>query len=131
MGAWGIKNFENDSALDWVGEFVDNADPEFISETLIDVIENDDYIEVDEGSYALAAAEIVAAWNKKKSSDYPEEGMEEIEKIQVNNLSELKTLSLKAIEKVKTNSELKELWEETDEFSEWQALLDDLGKRLE
>jgi len=26
MGAWGIKNFENDTAIDWLNEFQQEAD---------------------------------------------------------------------------------------------------------
>jgi hypothetical protein len=130
MGAWGIKNFENDSALDWLGDFSENQNAEFIEETLLVVLENEDYLEVDDCSYALAAAEILAALNHHKSSDFPEEGLEEILSIHVENLTELKELAKTTILKIKSNSELKELWEESEEYDQWVAVLDDLGKRL-
>jgi len=130
MGAWGIKNFENDSALDWLGDFSENQDPGFIEETLLVVLENEEDLEADDCCYALAAAEILAALNKNKSSDFPEEGLEEILSLQVENLTELKELAKTSILKIKSNSELKALWEESDEYSQWIEVLDDLEKRL-
>lgn len=71
MGAWDEKNFGNDSAMDWVNEFEDNPTIELLKNTLQDLVDSDDYIDMDIASAGLAAAEIVAALKGKSSSDLP------------------------------------------------------------
>jgi hypothetical protein len=39
-------------------------------------------------------------------------------------------LALKAIERIKTNSELKELWDESETLNEWYEALNGLESRL-
>ena len=62
MGAWGEKAFQNDSALDWLSSFESDGLPALhdILATVADT-PGDDYLDVDDGCPAIAAAEIVAA----------------------------------------------------------------------
>jgi hypothetical protein len=60
MGAWGEGNFENDSVLDWLAELGDAAQVK----AALDAVAGappDAYLEVDECSAALGAAEVLAA----------------------------------------------------------------------
>ncbi|MDX2090710.1 MAG: DUF4259 domain-containing protein [Kofleriaceae bacterium] len=59
MGAWGSGPFENDGALDFLGE---GATRDTIAEVLRRCAEAapGDYLDVDDGQMALAAAELVA-----------------------------------------------------------------------
>ena len=62
MGAWGHGSFSNDAALDWLAE-LRGGDPDLFGEALDRIVaaEDDVYLDVDDCSAALAAAEIVAA----------------------------------------------------------------------
>ena len=132
MGAWGAGSFENDSALDWVWEIEEATDLGPIEKAISDVLNTNEYLEVDEGCMALAAAEVVAALRNKPTENLPEEVTNWVQRNNVQPSDELVTNALKAIDKIRNNeqSELKELWEESDSIEEWYLVLDDLMKRL-
>ena len=74
MGAWGTGSFENDAALDWLPELEEADGPDVLDRTLRRVTEaGDDYLEVDEGAAAIAAAEVVAALLGAPAPDLPDE----------------------------------------------------------
>ena len=56
--------------------------------------------------------------------------MEWIAKIEGSPSAEMSELASRAVEKVRTNSELKDLWLEAEGLNEWSAVLRDLEKRL-
>ena len=132
MGAWGAKAFENDSALDWFNDLeAEGVDAlrhllESVAET-----EEADYLDIDDGAAAIAAAEIVAAacgcgrdrvtkpviaWLDANASELVEEDL---------------TLAAAAVERVVAeNSELRELWEAGDTDSPWHTDVRTLLTRL-
>ena len=60
MGAWGLGIFDNDSALDWVYDLVESTGTTVLREAFDNVINGEEYIDVDFGSAAVAAASIIA-----------------------------------------------------------------------
>ncbi|MFC6223240.1 DUF4259 domain-containing protein [Hymenobacter artigasi] len=133
MGAWGHQNFENDSAMDFVGEFIESPSLDVINEALSVVIEagaEEEYIEVDEASAALAAAEIVAAALGQAATDVPEELPASIQKIGLTVDDKMLKKARKAVKQVLRESELQELWQEGGEPNEWQQVQEGLLKRL-
>ncbi|MBU6121846.1 DUF4259 domain-containing protein [Hymenobacter siberiensis] len=133
MGAWGHQNFENDSAMDFVGEFIESPNLDVINEALSVVIEagaEEEYIEVDEASAALAAAEIVAAALGQAATDVPEELPASIQKIGLTVDDKMLKKARKAVKQVLRESELQELWQEGGEPNEWQQVQEGLLKRL-
>lgn len=130
MGAWGSGSFENDDALDWLGEFCDEPGEETISDAFGAVNEiGSEYLEAPECSMALAAAEVVAALKGASSQNLPEAARECFAKLRLNATGDVVATALKAVERIRTDSELKELWEEQDP-AEWYAAVDDLAARL-
>lgn len=142
MGAWGKGNFENDSALDWVYELTETDNLSLVVSTIKQVVQSQkpsiikkvfktkpSVIEEPIGSETLAAAEVVAAINGNPCADFPEELGNWVHQHQAleKNLNEL---AREAINLVKRNSELRELWEESDEYSEWIKVLEGLENRL-
>lgn len=131
MGAWGISAFENDDALDWLGDFCDEPGEEFLKDAFVEVNEiGDDYLESPEASNALIAAEVVAFLLNAPNSNLPEHSRDCLENLQIKPSDELLSDAVKAVERVKSASELKELWEETESFQEWNKAVDDLMSRL-
>ena len=136
MGAWGTGIFENDSALDWIGELVAENDESIIYSTLASIdnkVESitDTYIEEPDASAILAAAEIVAYLSGNPSDDLPEEVVDWLEENKLNNISELLELARSSVKTVKKKSELRELWEESDEFDDWLSVVGELERRLQ
>ncbi|MGC5324749.1 DUF4259 domain-containing protein [Brevibacillus sp. SYSU BS000544] len=134
MGAWGTGFFENDDALDWKGDLLESSTLGLIEETL-SASAAEEYIEADLASQALAAAEIVAALNGRPGMEIRNEAGEvedlvEWLKAQREQAPHLRQLALTAVEKIKTESELQELWAETDDYELWIELLNDLQNRI-
>lgn len=133
MGAWGHQNFENDAAMDFVGDFMESPSIDTIKEALRLVIEagaEEEYIETDEASAALAAAEIVAATLGRASQDAPEELGATINNVGLTVDEKLVKQARKAVEQVLKESELQELWADAGEPDEWQQVQAGLLKRL-
>jgi hypothetical protein len=134
MGAFGIKNFQNDSAMDFAEEFLENPTVDALEEALLiandssDHLEGEEYLEVDEACAALAAAEVLAASLGKPATDFPKKLQEAV--LIIPTTPKLQKLARKVVKKVRTKSELQELWAEGDKLNEWLDVQKDLLNRL-
>jgi len=132
MGAWGEKAFENDSALDWLND-LEAEGVDALRHILESVAETDeqDYLDVDDGAAAIAAAEIVAAARGRGRDRLTKPAIAWLDA----NAGELGEddliVAAGAVERVVAgNSELRELWEEGGSDSPWHADVRTLLKRL-
>ena len=132
MGAWGSGSFENDDASDWIADFCDEPDKELISDALSTVAEMDadEYLEAPECSVGIAAAEVVAALKGAANPDLPDDAKECVAKLKIKAEPRMSSLALKAVERIRTDSELKELWDESESSNEWYTAIDNLAARL-
>ena len=131
MGAWGMGPFENDDASDWLYELEVARNSTILENALNAVVQNSDpYLEASDCTVALAACEILAALRGKPADSLPEEAETWIQQHKNTEADELIVLAEAAIERMRTNSELKELWEESRELDDWLKTLDDLLMRL-
>ena len=133
MGAWGNRNFENDAAEDFLDEFRDLPTDAMLLEALMAVVEageEETYIEAEEASAALAAAEVVAASLARPSPDFPEALSAVVHNLGSGDNKDIRKLARKAVKQVLRASELQELWAEQGEPNEWQAIQRDLLARL-
>jgi hypothetical protein len=132
MGAWGSDSFENDDSSDWIADFCDDPDEKSISDALspISELDADEYLEAPDCSVGIAAAEVVAALKGAANPKLPDHTKECISNLEIRAGPQLVSLSLKAVERIKTNSELKELWDESENPSEWYQAVDNLEARL-
>lgn len=138
MGAWGTRTFECDSALDFFSDFCESQENVAALEAAFDaVLQNEDYIDADVATDALASAEIIAYVKGHPSEDFPSEELHQpflpVESLTHYLNDALVYKAIKAVKKVKEApySELRELWEEADEYyAEWQAVMDDLMQRV-
>ena len=141
MGAWGIKTFENDGAMDWLGDFMEqpsdkrildafSAGPTIIQPGFIGKLmgKNAESIpgELD-GDEVLAAAEVVATILGRPSTSNPDE-LKNPPTITLSPTTVSKALA--AIDEIMKDSNLKDCWEETDDFQAWKAEVEDLRTRL-
>ncbi len=119
MGAWGIKTFENDDASDWIYDLEDTSDLSFIEATL--KLPQDEYLESPDGCNILAAAEVILALQGKPRDGFPESAANWVASNTSLDTTSLTSLAVSSLEKVLSEeSELKELWEETENFEEWK-----------
>ncbi len=132
MGAWGADSLENDDATDWMADFCDAPDPAVIINTLSTVAEMDadQYLEAPDCSVALAAAEVVAALKKSPNPNLSDQTKNCISNLSITTDSSLIAFALEAIERIRTNSELKELWDESETPDEWYQAVSSLENRL-
>lgn len=130
MRAWNCSRFDNDDALDWSHDFEKEPSVAFIEKTLrVASDAGDDYLEADDASRAVAAAEVVAALRGAPRPQPPSTITELFRTRQITVEHSLVSLALDALERVRTDSELQVLWEEGD-VSSWRAAINDLESRL-
>ncbi|HEY9427959.1 MAG TPA: DUF4259 domain-containing protein [Gemmatimonadaceae bacterium] len=133
MGTWGTEIFANDDAMDWIATLEDTDDIGVVERALSTVNDANGYLEAPDCSVALAAAEVVATILKKPGPDVPSEVFEWIARVGREMPPSLVDDARRAIDRVASDSELLELWEEAGGpgLGEWRATLTELRGRLE
>lgn len=129
MGAWGHKSFENDDAMDWIGELETATDTAPIVQAFDEVLQAEDYLEAPAASVGIAAAEVVAALLGRPAADLPDE----VSSWLVGKQPPKPGLVRKAqavVKRVLEESELQELWAESEDSTKWQQEMEDLLHRL-
>ena len=119
--------------MDFVGDFLESPTEVSIADSLgfvIDANADKEYIEVDEASVALAAAEVIAAIIGRPASDMPEELSATIEKMNFEVTQKLISKARMAVSIILRKSELQELWAEAGETNEWEQAQSSLLARL-
>jgi hypothetical protein len=132
MGAWGYGSFENDDAADWVYEF-ESSGVEAAASALEHVsnMADDEYLEAPEASAAIAAAEIVAAARDGDLSKLSENASETFARHRQSLIgSQLLEPARRAVERILRQSELKDLWEQSEQGEMWSRGMDNLSLRL-
>jgi|ERR1022692_538598 hypothetical protein len=128
MAAWGTGSFENDDAAGWLAKLGTIA-PDNLTQIFVQAADHPGYLEASAASVVVAAAEVIAALSSSTAQGVPPE----IVKWTTNrpaSTPELKTLALRALERVRRNSELKDLWLEADGLNDWTAAIQDLQTRV-
>lgn len=122
MGAWDIGPFENDNAADFAA-FLDEAEQdergEIVRRVLAAVADSSDYLESDEGAEAVAAAALIAAQLPGGLPVSPAYGPKQPLPPFAPELRELAAAALGRV--LGADSELAELWDETEYSLPWRA----------
>jgi hypothetical protein len=130
MGAWSHEPFGNDDAGDWVWELEKTNDFSLLETALSTVTDAAaDYLEAPECCEALAAAEVVAALLDKPCASLPDDVAAWV-KGKPRPGPALTGKARAAVAAILGSSELQELWEESDDYLQWQAITKDLEVRL-
>lgn len=136
MGAWDTGPFDNDDASDWAFQFegVDAAAGRDIVLDALDLSEFDEYLERPEGSNAVAAATVVAWMRDPRTipdSPYGEDAANWVRSGPPTPDAHLLEAALAALTRVRSeDSEIAELWAESDHETAWKDSLTDLETRL-
>lgn len=132
MGTWDIGAFDNDTALDWVGDLESAADHAPFQAAFAAVQRGSaDYLEAQECEEAIAAAEVLAYQAGHPSAPLPEE----VERWLSGKPAPTRDLlrdAQRALDAILAESELKELWEDNRElYPTWVAAVEHLRTRLQ
>ena len=135
MGAWGPGIFENDDAMDWAVDFQREPSEQSLRDAFEAAVEVDDYLERDLGSYALAAAEVLAAAKGQPCRDIPPALRDWATANGGVAAPELLAQALAAIERVTIvdSSEVAELWTTSakpKDAAGWTRQIAELKRRL-
>lgn len=123
MGAWSHEPFGNDTAADWAWGLDDSNDLEYIENALA-AVEDEDEVDASVAEEAIAAIDVLAkALGKGTPPDaYSESAMQWIERVKPVVGRELRERAIQVLNRVlEDSSELRELWEDSDDYEAWQA----------
>ena len=133
MPGWGTGSFENEDAQSFLGR-LNSLGVDDLRQMLTHTADKD-YLEAPESGAVVAAAEVVAALvaaanDETSSPATPPQILDWISKSKAGPPPDLVEAARQAVEKVRTNSELKDLWLEAEGLNEWSAALRELKERL-
>jgi len=126
--AWGTGSFENEYAADWLAKLGTMA-PDDLAQIFAQAADHPGYLEARAASVVVAAAEAIAALNGSSARGVPPEIIKWTTNQQAST-PELRVLALRALERVRKDSELKDLWLEADGLNDWIAAIQDLQTRV-
>jgi uncharacterized protein DUF4259 len=131
MGAWGHGPFDNDDAMGFLGDFLAEGEVDFLREALelVAEAEPEEWVEVDSAAAAVAAAEIVAAIQGQPMKLLPDGLATWLADSAKPPVADLLPDARAAVDRVRTASELAELWAASDSVA-WAKSINDLRRRL-
>lgn len=132
MSAWGISNFENDTALAWIETLVQDKEGSSIKQLVKDFVKNFDVEETTliECSQFLAVAEVLAGLIGSPCEDFPTELNEWVESKYIKIEKDILTIAQDGVALVVKDSEAKEMFLDSGYFASWEKEQKDLIKRL-
>lgn len=132
MSAWGISNFENDTALAWIEELVQEKDGGSIKQLVKDFVQTFDPEETTliECSKFLAVAEVLAGLIGAPCEDFPTELNDWIDGKYIKIEKDILTKAQDGVALIVKESEAKEMFLDSGYFSSWEKEQKNLIKRL-
>lgn len=133
MGTWGVESFENDTAADWACDFKEAGDLTLVEKSLDATAEEQDYLDSDLAAEAIAACEVLARLRGHygQQDSYTESLDLWVSKNPQSVSPDLLEKAQRAIDRILgPNSEMSELWEETDDVEDWKKSVSSLRNRL-
>jgi hypothetical protein len=117
MGTWNTKPFGNDTASDWLWE-LEKATDESVLKTALGA-------EAD-GDETIAAAAVIEAARRQPIGKLPPKAKAWVSERGFVPSDALVKAAIDAVEKIKTQSELRELWAESNSLNSWLQQMDSL-----
>jgi hypothetical protein len=134
MGAWGPLTFDNDTACDWSSDLEDTDDLSLVESAFADVesVGPANLLDQHDACNALAACEVLARLRGHPgyNNAYTEAVDRWVAAHKLPPSSDLLARATAVIDRILAdNSELRELWDETED-PEWRDAVEDLRRRL-
>jgi Domain of unknown function (DUF4259) len=131
VGSWGVASFENDAAGDWFLLVEEAPDPGAVMASAIDdVVSAAEFLEVGACCEAVAAAEPCACCAGQLPDRLPDDVDGWVQANTHGPHADEVEVAVRAVTRVREASELRDLWEDSEHFSQWLAEADHLLSRL-
>ncbi|MEP7297892.1 MAG: DUF4259 domain-containing protein [Burkholderiales bacterium] len=134
MGTWSTLPFGNDDAADWAYELEDADDLAPIDEAVSVVLAvGDAYLEAFEAAAAVAAIELLTCLGGRPgdTETYTEAADAWLKRVEAKPPPELMDKARSALSRVLADdSELHELWRDSEDYEQWLEAMADLRARL-
>ena len=134
MGTWSHEPFGNDTANDWAYGLENATNFAYIEETLDRVLEcGQDYLEASDAEEAIAAIEVIAKLlgAGTQSDAYTKKIDQWVQGINARPTPALCDKAKQVLHRVVSgDSELDELWKESDEATNWKRSIEQLRLAL-
>lgn len=125
MGTWSHLPFGNDTACDWAYDLEQHSDYSLVARAFQNVLDNGaEYLDADVAVEAVAAAEVLAkALGRGTQSDAYTETVEGwLKSVDAEPSADLLSTARLALNRIlEPDSELVELWEDSDDFQTWNT----------
>jgi hypothetical protein len=134
MGAWSHEPFGNDTAGDWAYELVESQDLAHIDKTLDKVLKETGYLDASDAEEAIAAVEVLAKVLGKgtQSDSYTEEVDAWVASLKQKPSNALLQKAQRVLQRILSkDSELLELWLESEEADEWKSSVNALQSAIQ
>jgi hypothetical protein len=115
--------------MDWLSRLA-AIGPADLAKIFTQAADDPAYLEAPTASIVVAAGEVLAALNGSPAPAAPPAIDEWVKKYTQITTPELNALAVRALERVRKDSELKDLWMEADGLNDWTAVVRDLQTRL-
>jgi hypothetical protein len=131
LGSWGAASFENDAAGDWFLLVEEAPDPGMLMAAVMDeALASAEVLDADLCRVAIAAAELFACCAGQMSERLPDNVHAWVEENPHGPHADEVELAVQAVSRVREESELRDLWEESGDGAQWLSAVDDLLLRL-
>ena len=134
MGTWSHEPFGNDTAGDWAYALEERSDYSLVAQAIQSVLDNGpDYLDSDLAVEAVAAAEVLAkALGRGTQADAYTKAVDAwVASVAAKPSAELLSQARNALTRILgPDSELRELWEDSDDFESWEASMQALQSAL-
>jgi len=117
MGTWNTKPFGNDKASDWLWKLEEAKDDSVLKAAFEADADADE---------TVAAAAVIEAARREPIGKLPPKAKAWVSEGGFVPSDELVKQAIVVVEKIKTKSELRELWEESNSFKSWLKQMDSL-----
>jgi len=135
MGTWAVDAFGNDYAQDWAQDLHETSNLDAVEDTLNTVLDSGAELEAPFAAEGLVAIEVLARLQGKggprtEDSASVDEWVE-ARKAKARPRADLAEKAARAIERILSpESELRQLWEDSEHYADWRAAVEDLRTRL-
>ncbi|MYM81169.1 DUF4259 domain-containing protein [Duganella sp. FT50W] len=135
MGTWAVDAFGNDYAQDWAEDLHETSNMDAVEDTLNTVLDASGELEAPFAAEALVAIEVLARLQGKGGpSTEDSAAIDEwvaARKPKAKPRADLADKAVRALDRIlSADSELRQLWEESEHYSDWQAAVADLRARV-
>jgi Domain of unknown function (DUF4259) len=126
-----VGSFENDAAAEWFLHVEEAVDPGAVMATAIDdVLSAAEEPDLHPSCEAVAAAELLACCAGQLPDRLPDNVKGWVQANGHGPHTDEVAMAIDAVDRVREESELRDLWEPDGEYPQWLAALDDLLSRL-